>query len=241
MDLSFLNLSFIHFLCLYFVEKLILIKFKIHFKILLILISPFTLFFIYLSKIIAFFSFFLLLIAFFYFANKKKLFKCFLLYMFCYCFLCFILSRISSYIKVIYMVPVITSPRGLLGVLFEPFLFIGIYVSTIFVDYVYRLHNYKTYCYIQTNGKKVSYSGYFDTGNTSKHLGYPIIFINQKNWKISNKETIEISSINGTSFYDAEKVLVTLEDSKESMICYLALVNNNQFHDCDVLLNAYLK
>ena len=51
----------------------------------------------------------------------------------------------------------------------------------------------------------------------------------------NNKETIEISSINGTSFYDAEKVLVTLEDSKESMICYLAIVNNNQFHDCDVL------
>lgn len=137
----------------------------------------------------------------------------------------------------------INDPLGTLSYLVIFILVISLYLSTKFVDYTYRLSSYKTSCFIEYLNKKVYASAYFDTGNTLKYLGVPVVFASLSNFpfEIKEYEDIEVSTINGNKTYKAIPCLLSLESKKESIYIYLALMEEKRmFHGCEVLLNAYL-
>lgn len=137
----------------------------------------------------------------------------------------------------------ITEPIGTLSYFVLIILVISIFLATKFVDYTYRLSSYKTSCFIEYLNKKVYASAYFDSGNTLKYLGVPVVFASLSNFpfEIKEYEDIEVSTINGNKTYKAIPCLLSLEAKKESIYIYLALMEEERtFHGCEVLLNAYL-
>ena len=124
-----------------------------------------------------------------------------------------------------------------------PISFLILKIVTYLVDKMYHLGNYSLNLILNFEGKHAKVKGYYDTGNTLKYKGLPVIFFKRSAFPFElpkKYETIEyqtISGFNSTKLYLAS---VILNDQKESLV-YVALVGNeNSFNGCECLLNVYL-
>lgn len=242
-DLTVLLLGSIGLTSLFFVKTLLNVEIKkisylfifIINSILILLI--YTLSFISLVLIILFNGIYIKII----FKNK---WKCSLaLFFFCYFAIELVLSLFSQGLTIKNYLLVITKPIGILYALMVPIFLASLILSTLFVDKVYRLGNYKVNAIVQKNDKKAVFNAYFDTGNTLKYDGVPVVFCIEDHW-ILDKDgitEIEISTINGNSKVKGVNALLRIIDSQDSYFVYVAFVPNiNSFHGCELLLNAYL-
>ena len=85
---------------------------------------------------------------------------------------------------------------------------------------------------------------YFDTGNTLKCDGIPVIFCLKRTWPFSFINTtnkVNVNTVNGSSEMELTKALITFDDKKISIVVYVALLDQDEsFNGCECLLNAYL-
>ena len=112
------------------------------------------------------------------------------------------------------------------------------------VDSIYRLGNYKVDAIICVEGKKAKFRCYFDTGNTLKYQGIPVIFCLKRSWPftyINKMDVINVSTVSGNKEMEATKALITFDEQKLSILVYVALIDQEEsFNGCECLLNAYL-
>ena len=243
MDLSVLLLGSMGLTSLFFAKTILNIEIK---KISYLFIFIINSIFILLIYTLSFIS--LIIIVFINGIYIKIIFKdkyksAFILFFFCYFGLEIVLYLFSNGLTFKNYLIVITKPRGILYALIVPIFFLALICATIFVDKVYRLGNYKVNAIIQKNDKKALFNAYFDTGNTLKYDGVPVVFCIEENWILDKEELIdiEVSTINGNSILKGVKALLRIIDSKESYFVYVAFVSSmNSFHGCELLLNAYL-
>lgn len=164
-------------------------------------------------------------------------------YLVAYYYLAFIMSLISPYVHFINFSIAIQSVEGLWSLLTAPASFIMLKLVTSVVDKLFHLGNYKKKIIINYEGCKALTKGYFDTGNTLKYKGLPVIFIKRNCFPFSLQAThdeIEYQTMNGISITKLYRASVLLDDKRESDV-YFALVNENaDFNGCECLLNAYL-
>ncbi len=159
-----------------------------------------------------------------------------------YSLLTFIIDNLSIYNYVKGFVLIINSPKGIISYLFAPLFFISLILSVRIVDYLFRLHSYKTSCYLIKNNQKIYYTCYYDSGNTLKHHDIPVIFISKDKYifDIEELEEIQIETINEVKKMKLESCLISLEDKKDEYFVYVIITDKKDFNGCEVLLNAYI-
>lgn len=243
MDLSFLLQMLLGYSSLYFVKTLLVNKPKVYLVVIFTILNGFTILLVYLHLFLAVLIYLIYVSIFLILIFKKDFLKSLFLYLFCFSLLTFIIDKLSNYNTCYNFILTINSPQGILSYLFGPLFLIGLVVSTKIVDSLFRLHDFKSSCYLIKNGKKVYYSCYFDSGNSLRYKNIPVIFINKDNYPFikEEQEEIEIKGINSLEKRKIETCLLQFEDRKESYFVYVALVDVEEFHGCEILLNAYLQ
>jgi len=242
MDLSFLLQIVLGYTSLYFAKSLLIVKSKIYLEVIFTVLVGFSIYLVYLNIYLSILIYFVFISIFLLMIFKENYFKSLFLYLFIYSLLTFIIDKLSIYNSCYNFILTINSPKGMLSYLFGPIFLISLILSIKLVDSLFRLHNYKTTCYLLKNNKKVYYTGYYDSGNTLKHNDVPVIFINKDKYlfEVDKKIKVEIESINNQSLIDVQECLLSIEDKKESYYVYVALVDTKDFNGCEILLNAYI-
>lgn len=242
-DLSFLLLGSISLSSLYFARTLLNVEIKKISYLFIFILNAIFILFIYLYSIISLILIVILNGIYIKFIFKNKWKGALVLFFFCYFCEELILYFFGKGLSFKNYLIIITKPIGILYSLIVPLFSICLLLSTLFVDKVYRLGNYKVNAIVSKNDKKAVFNAYFDTGNTLKYEGVPVIFCIEDNW-ILDKDglvEIEISTINGNSKVKGVNALVRIIDSDESYFVYVAFVPYiSSFHGCEMLLNAYL-
>lgn len=241
-DLSFLLQIVLGYSSLYLAKTLLIKKSKLYLELMFILLVGFSVFLVYLNIYFSILIYFIFISIFLILIFKNQYLKSLFLYLFTYSLLTFIIDKLSPYNQCYNFILVINSPKGMLSYLFGPIFFISLILSIKLVDSLFRLHNYKTSCYLCKNDKKIYYSCYYDSGNTLKHNDVPVIFINKDNYlfELEAEDEILVKTVNKNDYLKVEKCLLSIEDKKESYFVYVALVDIKDFNGCEILLNAYL-
>ena len=210
----------------------------------LILCNFIQIFFIYLKWYLGFILFFLLNGIIFFLFYKKKFLRPYLEFISCYLFLSLSLSFFSKELNFKNGILVICKPSAILYILFAPLFNIILILVSKGIDTIYRLGNYKTDAIISVDGKKAKFKCYFDTGNTLKCDGIPVIFCLKRTWPFSFINTtnkVNVNTVNGSSEMELTKALITFDDKRTSIVVYVALLDQDEsFNGCECLLNAYL-
>ena len=243
LDLSLLLLLIEIMVCIYGVELLLAYREKRSVKITLVLSNLILFFTIRASLIVSFACFILINMTIFKILSKKGNSK-FLLFTIIFFVINIFFSLISNNIQLLNIYIVINNPLGIIYALLIPLFGIFLYVSTRFVDSLFHLHVFKTTCIISNNNQKIAFKCYYDTGNTLKYENVPVIFCVESSWLFpkENSYMIEVSTISGLSIFEAYKSLVSINSSEDEYFVYVVLLDNiNDFHGCEVLLNAYLR
>lgn len=243
-DLSMVTLFCLSLTQSYFVEIIMVIKIKWKIKFLIAFISSLLVLLIHLpSLLIILISgiIFFFISKFFFKENGGKVLA---LYIISYLLVGISLTLLSkSKVRMYRYILVITTPSSMIYSLFIPLFYVCLYLSMIFVDNIYRLGNYKVDAIISKNNEKYIYKCYFDTGNTLKFKNVPVIFVAKGKWEFSasEEEEILVSTINGETSYYATKALIELDYNSSSYFVYVVEVEEESFHGCEILLNAYLR
>lgn len=173
---------------------------------------------------------------------KSKFILPFLEYLVAYYYLAFILDLISPYIRFLNFHIVIGNVKALWTLITMPIAYLLLYLVSQAVDKMFHLGNYKRKLILVYQGQKALISGYFDTGNTLKYKGLPVIFIKSSAFPfllIDSKEEVRYQTVNGMSITKLYKASLRFEYRKESDV-YFALSDKGNFNGCECLLNAYL-
>lgn len=164
-------------------------------------------------------------------------------YLFAYYYLAFISNLISPSVSFVNFTLVIKELKGMLTLLSVPLSFVILKVVAKAVDQLYHLSNYKLKLILKFEGQVKEVKGYFDTGNTLKYKGIPVIFYRRVFFPFhlpSSSETINYETVNGETVTNLYQASVMLDDTRESLV-YIALVDGIcGFNGCECLLNAYL-
>ena len=243
LDLSLVLLLIEIMVCIKGIEVLMTYRLKRSVKITLILVNLILFFTIKLNFVVSMFLFIILNMTIFKTMSKKPVSE-FVTFFIIFFIIDFFIILITDSISIINIYLAINSPIGIIYSLFVPLFGIMLSVASKFVDAVFRLHSYKINCILSKNGKKYSYLGYFDSGNTAKYDNVPIIFCLKDLWSfnLDNPFEIEIETVSGNQLYKAYSALINLEDSKEDYFVYVILLDRSeQFNGCELLLNAYLR
>lgn len=210
----------------------------------LIICNFIQIFFIYLVWWLGYVLFFVLNGIIFFLFYKKKFLRPFIEYICCYLFLSLSLSIFSTELTFKNGILIISSPEALLYILFAPLFNLILLLVSRGVDSIYRLGNYKVDAIICVEGKKAKFRCYFDTGNTLKYQGIPVIFCLKRSWPftyINKMDVINVSTVSGNKEMEATKALITFDEQKLSILVYVALIDQEEsFNGCECLLNAYL-
>ena len=210
----------------------------------LIICNFIQIFFIYLVWWLGYVLFFVLNGIIFFLFYKKKFLRPFIEYICCYLFLSLSLSIFSTELTFKNGILIISSPEALLYILFAPLFNLILLLVSRGVDSIYRLGNYKVDAIICVEGKKAKFKCYFDTGNTLKYQGIPVIFCLKRSWPftyINKMDVINVSTVSGNKEMEATKALITFDEQKLSILVYVALIDQEEsFNGCECLLNAYL-
>ena len=243
LDLSLFLLLIEIMVCIKALELLMVYRIKRSVKITLIAVNLILFFTIKLSLIVSIFLFLIFNMTILIFMNKKKVGD-FLIFIIIFFVINFLIVIISKDIKLLNIYLVIIKPIGTFYALIIPLFGLMLSLSAKFIDYVFRLHNYKMNCFIIKNGKKYAYLGYYDSGNTLKYDNVPVIFCVKKYWMydFNNEIEIEVDTISGKTKHTAYNALINIEDSKEDYFVYVVVIDqDDQFNGCELLLNAYLR
>ena len=210
----------------------------------LIICNFIQIFFIYLVWWLGYILFFVLNGIIFFLFYKKKFLRPFIEYICCYLFLSLSLSIFSADLTFKNGILIISSPEAFLYILFAPLFNLILLLVSRGVDSIYRLGNYKVDAIICVEGKKAKFKCYFDTGNTLKYQGVPVIFCLKRSWPftyINKMDVINVSTVSGNKEMEATKALITFDEQKLSILVYVALIDQEEsFNGCECLLNAYL-
>lgn len=243
LDLSIINHILLMIFSLSFVNAVDVCRLKTKGKIKFIIIETPLILTLYINKwvalvLILFFTG-LLFILFF----KKKFITPLIEYLFSYYYLAFIMSLISPYVTFVNFSLVFQDIKGLISLVTIPFSFLILKLVTYLVDKVYHLGNYSLDLVLNFEGKYAKVKGYYDTGNTLKYKGLPVIFFKRSAFpfELPKKfETIEYQTINGFNQTKLYQASIIINEKKESLV-YVALVGSeNSFNGCECLLNVYL-
>lgn len=243
MDLSLLYLLIEIMVCIKGIEILLCYRIKRRVKISLIIVNLLMFFTIYLSFFINLIAFLLINLLIFLIFNKKWLYD-YLIFNILFFMINFLLSFSTSSLAMLHIYIVIKKPLGALYILLIPLFGVFLIVSSKFVDSIFHLHQYKTTCFISKEKRKVYYKAFYDSGNLLKVNDVPVIFILKSVWNFSfeGPKDICVNTINGEKNYVGYGALLSIEDSPSSYFVYVVLMDEeNLFHGCEVLLNAYLR
>lgn len=199
---------------------------------------------IYFPTWIAVILIILLHILIFFLFFKKYFFSPLIYYLSCYYGLCYAMSLITTKVSVYHFVFVIHSPYGLLSLMVLPIFLLILYLVVRGVDCLYHLGNYKMDVILTVNDQKARFRSYYDTGNTVKYHGVPVIFCLRKNWPFmlnDDEKYISYEMIKEKSKVSLQEALISMNDLSEKTLVYVALIDRKEgFNGCECLLNAYL-
>lgn len=174
---------------------------------------------------------------------KKHFLSPLLCYLVCYYGLSIAMSLFNEQVSLFHGVCMIHEVKGMLSILILPLFYILLHVVIKGVDALYHLGNYKMDAMMIVNGKKAKFRCYFDTGNTLKYQGVPVIFCLKKNWPfpLSPIGKVRYEGIGEGDEMDLESALISYKNNEDHRLVYVALVENKEgFNGCECLLNAYL-
>ena len=174
---------------------------------------------------------------------KSRFIVPFIAYLFSYYYEAFIMTLLSPNVRFIKLVLAVLEVDGLISLISVPISFLVLKLVSILVDQLYHLGNYKIKFILRFNEEKALVKGYYDTGNTLKYKGLPVIFFKRSYFPFSLPEyfeEIQYETISGRSVTKLYKASIMLDDKKESNV-YVALIDDSRnFYGCECLLNAYL-
>lgn len=179
----------------------------------------------------------------FYLFFKNKFLGPLIAYLSCYYANAFFMSLFTSFVSVTNFVFVIHEPKGLFTLILAPIFLVALYLVTKGVDSLYHLGNYKIDIILSVNNKKAKFRSYFDTGNTLKYKGVPVIFCLKDCWPFEEFRVIgkvAFKTVDSGAEMALTEALITLNENEKTLV-YVALVDNKKgFNGCECLLNAYL-
>lgn len=179
-----------------------------------------------------------------YFLNHKTYIINTIVYLIFYYLIAIFLKIISPSIKIINGILFLTSYKGLLASLFIPLFGLIMLFSSIIIDKTFHLHNYQDEMRLTIGNKTIKLKAYFDTGNTLTYKNIPVIFLSNANNLFFNEEFNEeiifdhVSSCSKAML--AKGLIGKINDNEEYFVYVANIMNKNNFHGCELLLNAYL-
>lgn len=212
-------------------------------SILYIMFHSLYVYLIYFNQFIAFLFVLFFNFAFHYFINKKYFFTNTIIYLFFYYGLSLILKTISDSMTIVNGCLFLTSSKGLLISLLIPLFGLIMLLSSMIVDKTFHLHNYQETIYLTIGNKTMELKGYYDTGNTLIYKNTPVIFLNRDYFFSIDefKEEIEFQTITAKGKTMIARGLISQKGKKDEFFVYVAKSNRtNDYHGCQLLLNAYL-
>ncbi len=175
---------------------------------------------------------------------KKHFLSPLFYYLFSYYGLSYALSLITDKISVYHFIFTIHDPYGLLTLLVLPVFLLLLFLVSKGVDRLYHLGNYKMDVILTVNDQKAKFRSYYDTGNTMKYCGVPVIFCLRQNWPFmeeQEKPRVVYHMMEAQKEIELQEALISLNDLAEKTLVYVALVDRKEgFNGCECLLNAYL-
>lgn len=243
-DLSIL-LGVLHGLtCFIAVKTLTLETFHKGLSLLFIFFHGFIFFLLYLPTFLSYIVYIAFTLFFGVFLFQKHWGRNLLIYYFFYFALALFISSLSSGIVFKNAAILITSKEGLLVSLWIPIFGIFLCISSLFVDKMFHLRNYIAEVVISIGDKTKKMKAYFDTGNTLRYKNAPVVFLGKMGDFFPMEEfqeSIYFQTINGMGKIMAAKGLIHIEGKKDSFFVYVAYdKGKEEFHGCDLLLNAYI-
>lgn len=179
----------------------------------------------------------------FYLFFKKKFLGPLVAYLSCYYANAFFMSLFTSSVSVVNFVFVIHEPKGLFILVLAPLFILILFLVSHGVDKIYHLGNYKIDVILSVNNKKAKFRSYFDTGNTLKYKGVPVIFCLKDSWPFDTFNVVgkvSFKTVDTGTEMALTEALITLNEDEKTLV-YVALVENKKgFNGCECLLNAYL-
>ncbi len=243
LDLSIISHILLMIFSLSFINVVDVSRLKMKGKIKFIIIEIPLILTLYINKWIALILIVVLTSIIFILFFKKKFLTPLLEYLFSYYYLAFIMSLISPYTTFVNFSLVFLDVKGLISLITIPVSFLILRIVTYLVDKMYHLGNYSLNLILNFEGKHARVKGYYDTGNTLKYKGLPVIFFKRSSFpfELPKKfEIIEYQTVNGYNSTKLYPASVIINEKKESLV-YVALVGNeNSFNGCECLLNVYL-
>lgn len=174
---------------------------------------------------------------------KKDFLKPLVEFLFCYYFVSFMMSLISPMTSIRHFVFVVHNPLGVLVVLVCPIYYLLLISVTKMVDKLYRLKDYITEAVIVVDGQKAKFKCYFDSGNTLKYHGVPVIFCRKDSYPFAIKDSenkIVYQTLAGEDVAKLQTGVISLSNGDYSLV-YIGVLDKGQgFNGCECLLNAYL-
>ncbi len=243
LDLSFLSHILLMVFAMTFVNAVDVSRFKTKGKILLIILSLPLVMTLYLSFALALVIMVVTNVIIFILLFKKQFILPLIEYLVAYYFVALFMALVSPYVAFRNLSIAILDIKGYLSMFVVPIAFLLLKIVSMMVDKIYHLGNYALNIVFNFNGAHCFIKGYFDTGNTLKYKGLPVIFFKRSAFPFtlpSNYEILEYETVNGVNNANVYKGSVIIDGTKESLV-YFALVNNElSFNGCECLLNAYL-
>lgn len=176
---------------------------------------------------------------------KKHFLSPYIAYFFCYYGLAILMSLITENASLYHFVFTIHAPKGMFSLLVIPLFFVIQFFVIRGVDALYHLKNYKMDAILIVGEKKAKFRCYFDTGNTLKYKGVPVIFCLKKNWPFpmsKSHDYMTYEAMKEEGEIALESALLSLKEKDEKTFVYVALVDRKEdFNGCECLLNAYLQ
>lgn len=174
---------------------------------------------------------------------KKHFMRPFIEYLICYYFLSFLMVSLSPYVAFRNFLVVVTAPYGFFALAVIPVFYLLFTIVYKVVDSIYHLKNYRVDGIILVNGKKAKVRCYFDSGNTLRYQGIPVIFFLKDNYPFEVKASdniVEYKTLNESRTIDLQEGMICFTNGSYQMV-YIALSDkDDSFCGCECLLNAYL-
>ncbi len=242
-DLSLVLLFFQGVSGLYFLKNVLLKKYHFYDYLIIGTISCLSLCNLYFYPLVIEAIYIVLILIFFSLKYRKVSIKKLLLFLFYKLFSLIIILFTFKGVKLYQYVLIISDKIGIFSLLSYPLLIIITYLATIFVDKLYRLNKFKEEVIIVINNKKYKTLAYFDSGNISTFNGNPVIFACKNKFDLDTslfKLNGNFKTISGNKLCPLCECLIDTSAKNEYKFSYLALIDNDDFNGCDLLLNAYL-
>lgn len=200
-------------------------------------------FLIYANVLVSAFVIALTYIFVFFILFKKKFVEPLLQFIVAYYFLSFMMTVFSSSVQLRNGIVVITHPYGLFSFIVLPLFYLCFLLISKLVDNVYHLRNYVINAIVKVDGIKAKFRCYFDTGNTLRYEGIPVIFCQRLSYPFEEKKSdkkVLYETIAGERVSLLQMGMICFKKGAYQMV-YIALVDSEMnFNGCECLLNAYL-